>query len=135
MRRLSHTLHAMLVAAVFMLAGIDAAWAPGTITLDEVMAQLKDDGKLIGEIEDALKAQNLKADAIICVGARFGGHWAELGGARSIPYACDIGTRKLSVDGTLRLYDERGAEIDMSDEQAPDLAFDYKQTDLTWTWQ
>ncbi|MEI9900097.1 MAG: hypothetical protein WDN31_08155 [Hyphomicrobium sp.] len=112
-----------------------AAWAPGTITLDEVIVQLKDDEKLTGEIAAELKAQGLEADSIICVGARFGGHWAELGGARSIPYECEIGNKKLNIDGTLRLYDDRGNEIDMSDEQAPVRAFDYKQTDLKWTWK
>ncbi|MFA5899819.1 MAG: hypothetical protein WC829_12000 [Hyphomicrobium sp.] len=135
MHRISHTLYAAIATAAFLLVGIDAAWAPGSITLDEVMVQLKDDGKLLGEIGEALKAQGLQADAVICVGARFGGHWVELGGARSIPYECEIGTRKLNIDGTLHLYDERGAEIDLNDERAPERAFDYKQSDLTWTWQ
>jgi len=127
----------MLRACAFIVGVIAAgvAHAGGSITLDEVMTQLKEDGKLIGEIEAELKAQNLKPEAVICVGARFGGHWVELGGARSIPYECEVGAKKLNIDGTLHLYDEHGNEIDMSDEKAPELAFDYKQTDLTWTWK
>jgi hypothetical protein len=135
MHRFWHTLRLALGTAAFLAAGITAAWAPGTITLDEVMEQLKDDPKLTGEIDAQLKALNLKAEYAICVGARFGGHWAELGGARSVPYDCEIGTKKLHIEGTVHLYDERGNEIDMSDEKAPERAFDYKQTDLTWKWE
>lgn len=122
-----------LGAVVFTLSG--SASAEGSITLDEVMGQLKDDGKLIDEISAELKAQGLAADSVICVGARFGGHWSELGGARSVPYECEIGKKKLNIEGTVVLYDERGNEIDMSDERAPERAFDYKQTGLTWGWK
>ncbi len=135
MARLSYGLRVTLGAAAFLAAGVTAAWAPGTISLADVMDQLKDTAKLTGEIESELKSAGIKADSVICVGARFGGHWSELGGARSIPYECDIGKKKLKIDGTLKLYDERGNEIDMSDEKAPERAFDYKQTDLTWTWE
>lgn len=121
--------------AAFTLVGTGAAWAPGTITLDEVLDQLKDNDKLTGEVNAELKAQGLKAEAIICVGARFGGHWTELGGARSVPFECEIGKKKLNIDGTLHLYDQSGNEVDMNDEKAPEKAFDYKQTDLKWTWQ
>lgn len=133
MKRPLHML--ALGTAAFVLLGAGAASAEGSITLDEVMEQLKADGKLIGEIDAELKAQGLSADSVICIGARFGGHWAELGGARSLPYECDIGKKKLNIDGTVQLYDDRGNAIDMSDEQAPERAFDYKQSDLTWTWK
>jgi hypothetical protein len=123
----------ILVAAMIALSG--AAWAEGSITLTDVMDQLKDNEKLIGEIASELKAQGVAADAVICVGARFGGHWAELGGARSVPYECEIGKKTLNIGGTVKLYDEAGKEIDMSDERAPERAFDYKETDLSWKWK
>ncbi len=129
------TLRTALSIGAFALLGAGAAWAEGSITLDEVMEQLKDDGKLIGEISAELKAQGLAADKVICVGARFGGHWSELVGALSVPYECEIGKKKLNIEGTVVLYDERGNEIDMSDEHAPERAFDYKQTGLTWKWK
>lgn len=135
MHRLWHALRTALGIGVFVLLGVGKAWAPGTIALDEVMEQLKDDRKLIGEIEAELKTQGLGAASVICLGARFGGHWSALGGARSIPYECEVGKKKLAIDGTLQLYDARGNEIDMSDEKAPELAFDYKQTDLKWSWK
>lgn len=125
----------LVMIGAFSVLGARAAWAPGSITLDEVMDQLKDDTKLIGEITTELKAQGVAADSIICVGARFGGHWEELGGARSLPYECQIGTKTLAIDGTMKLYDDRGNEIDMNDENAPTRAFDYKQTDLKWSWK
>lgn len=135
MHRLWHALRTALGIGVFVLLGVGPAWAPGTIALDEVMEQLKDDRKLIGEIEAELKTQGLAAENVICLGARFGGHWSALGGARSIPYECELGKKKLAIDGTLQLYDARGNEIDMSDEKAPELAFDYKQADLKWSWK
>ena len=91
------------------------------------MDQLKDNEKLIAEIDAELQGSELKAESVICGGARFGGHWTELGGARAVPYECEIGTRKLNIDGTLHLYDANGAEIDMNDEKAPERAFDYKR--------
>jgi hypothetical protein len=54
---------------------------------------------------------------------------------RVVPYECEIGARKLNIDGTLHLYDANGAEIDEKDKNAPKLAFDYKEMDLTWTWK
>jgi hypothetical protein len=122
-----------LCTALMLTMGV--AHAGGSIPLNEVMDQLKDDAKLIGEIDAELHKQKLKADAVICDGARFGGQWTELGGARAVPYDCEIGGRKLHIDGTVHLYDQNSAEIDMNDEKAPERAFDYKQTDLTWTWE
>ncbi len=135
MRAPAATRRLTLAGIAFALLGSGTAWAPGTIALDEVMDQLKGEPKLIAEIEAELKAQKIAADAVICVGSRFGGHWRELGGARSVPYECDIGKRKLEIDGTVKLFDEKGREIDMGDEKAPEIAFDYSQTGLSWSWK
>ena len=135
MRASAATRRLTLAGIAFALLGSGTAWAPGTITLDEVMDQLKAEPKLIAEIEAELKAQKIAADSVICVGSRFGGHWHELGGARSVPYECDIGHRKLEIEGTVKLFDGQGREIDMGDEKAPEIAFDYSQTDLSWSWK
>jgi hypothetical protein len=111
------------------------AHAGGSLPLNEVMDHLKDNEKLIAEINAELKAQKLEATSVICCGPRFGGHWEELGGARAVPYECEIGGRKLNIDGTIHIYDEKGAEIDMDDENAPKRAFDYKETDVSWKWE
>lgn len=120
---------------VFLLAAMGAAGAGGSISLTDLMDRLKDNDKLIGEIDAELKTQKLDAASVICTGDRFGGHWTELGGVRVVPYECEIGARKLNIDGKLHLYDAKGAEIDASDENAPERAFDYKETDLTWKWE
>jgi hypothetical protein len=119
----------------FLLAAFGAAQAGGSLPLTDLMDRLGDNEKLIADINAELKAQKLEAASVICIGDRFGGHWTELGGVRVVPYECDIGTRRLNIDGKLHLYDAKGAEIDESDENAPKLAFDHKETDITWTWK
>lgn len=117
-----------------MAFGITAAWAPGSISLDEVMDQLKDNTKLIDEINAELKAQNLNVADVNCIGARFGGNWTNLGGARAIPFNCQIGPRTIDIDGELHIYDADGNELDMNADNAPAKATDYKQLNITWKW-
>jgi hypothetical protein len=119
----------------WLMLGIAAAYAPGSISLNEVMDQLKGEQKLIAEISGALAAKGLKADNVICTGARFGGHWVNLGGARGVPYKCEIGKRTLEIDGKIHLYDKDGKELDMDAEGAPENAVEYKQTNISWSWK
>jgi hypothetical protein len=111
------------------------AYAGGTIRLSDVMEQLKHAPRLIADIQAELEQQTLDADMLICTGTRFGGHWQELGGARAIPYECEIGSKTLLIDGTVQLFDDEGRQLDMSDENAPTRAFDYSQTELVWSWK
>jgi hypothetical protein len=117
----------------WLMLGIAAAHAPGSISLDEVMEQLKGEPKLIADINGALAADGLKAETVICTGARFGGHWVNLGGARGVPYECEIGKRTLAIDGKIHLYDKDGKELDMDAEGSPENAVEYKQTDISWS--
>ena len=134
MPRLRALLGICVAAVIAMSIGLGAAQAGGSIGLDEVMEQLKHDSKLISDINAELKKQNLKAGDVVCIGSRFGNQWTHLGGARSIPYECDIGSRKLSIDGELHLYDKAGKELDLDGAATPDKAVSYKQTNLKWTW-
>jgi len=134
MRRLKSTLKLLAATILCTLLGISAAYAPGTISLDEVMEQLSDNQTLIAELEAELKKQDLNAENVICVGARFGGHWTNLGGARAIPYECKVGTRTINIDGELHLYDKDGNELDMEADGTPERADSYKQLNLTWQW-
>ena len=120
---------------VVLLATFGTAQAGGSISLVDLMDRLKGNDKLMAEINAELQAQKLEAESVICDGDRFGGNWTELGGARVIPYECEIGTRKLNIDGTLHLYDAKGAEVDQKDKDAPERATDYKETDLKWAWK
>lgn len=124
-----------IATLLLLLFGIAAAHAGGSISLAEVMEQLAEDDKLIAEIDAALTAQNLEADTVICSGRRFGNHWENLGGARAIPYECEIGSRTIEIDGELHVYDKDGNELGLEDDNAPHDAVAYKQLNLTWSWQ
>jgi hypothetical protein len=123
-----------LATAAFVLLGATAAWAPGSISLDEVMEQLKDTAKLVDELNAELRAQNLSAAGVNCIGTRFGGNWTNLGGARAIPFNCQIGPRTIEIDGELHLYDAAGNELDMGADDTPEKAASFKQLNLTWQW-
>jgi hypothetical protein len=69
-----------LLGAIFALS--TPAWAPGTLGLDEVLAAVKTEPKLLAEIERELKKDGSKADRLTCMGARHGNQWKYLGGAR-----------------------------------------------------
>jgi hypothetical protein len=79
MRTLKSVFRLTLATAAFLALGITAAWAPGSIPLAELMEQLKDNQQLIDEVNAELKKQNLDAGKVICVGARFGRQWENLG--------------------------------------------------------
>ena len=132
---LSKPLRLTLGALVFVVIGSSAAWAPGSITLDEVIEQLQEQEKLTTEILAELKAQNLKAEEVICDGSRFGGQWRNLGGARAVPYECEIGKKKLAIEGTVHIYDDGGKELDMNEDASFEHAVEYRQADITWKWQ
>jgi hypothetical protein len=134
MRSPASFIAAILAAAGVTLFAISAALAGGSISLDEVMEQLKDEPKLIAELDTELKSQGLKAEDVICSGARFGNQWTNLGGARAIPYTCALGSRTIDIDGELHLLDAAGNELDMDGEDTPQKAADYKQLHLTWKW-
>ena len=76
----------------------------------------------------------MSADKIICTGARFGGNWTNLGGARTIQFNFEIGPPTLDIDGELHIYDDAGDELDMNADETPAKATDYKQTNITWKW-
>lgn len=134
MRTLKSAFGLSLATVVFLALGITAAWAPGSIRLAEVMEQLKDNHKLIDELNAELKAQNLQAERVICVGTRFGRHWANFGGARAIPYNCTVGTRTVDIEGDLKVYDAAGKELNIEDPDSAAKAATYKQLNLKWKW-
>ena len=135
MHGLSAALRRALGTLAFIVIGSSAAWAPGSTTLDDVIEQLQDEQKLVAEILAELKTQNLKAEEVICVGSRFGGQWRNLGGARAVPYECEIGKKKLAIEGTVHIYDDAGKELDMNEDASFEQAAEYRQADITWKWQ
>jgi hypothetical protein len=79
------------------LAWSTSAWAPGSLSLDEVLQAVKMAPKLVSEITSELNKNGLKAESVFCVGARHGRQWTYLGGMRSAPYSCKIGNRELTI--------------------------------------
>ncbi len=135
MHGLSTALRLALGTLAFIVIGSSAAWAPGSITLDDVIEQLQDQEKLTAEIFAELKTQNLKAEEVICVGSRFGGQWRNLGDARAVPFECEIGKKKLAIEGTVHIYDDAGIELDKNEDASFEHAAEYRQADITWKWQ
>jgi hypothetical protein len=135
MYRLRTALRLALGSVAFILLDIGAAWAPGSITIDEVMEQLQDEQRLVAEIFAELKSQKLKAQEVLCVGFSFSGQWRELGGARAVPYECVVGTKRLAIEGAVHIYDDAGKELEMSDEASQARAVEYRQADINWKWQ
>lgn len=135
MHGLSTALRRALGTLGLIVIGSSAAWAPGSTTLDDVIEQLQDEQKLVAEILAELKTQNLKAEEVICVGSRFGGQWRNLGGARAVPYECEIGKKKLAIAGRVHIYDDAGKELDMNEDASFEHAAEYRQADITWKWQ
>jgi hypothetical protein len=124
----------LILATIVAIIGWSAAQAGGSIGLGEVMEQLKDNGALIAELDAELKKQHLEAKDVACIGSRFGHHWTHLGGARSIPFECEIGARKIEIDGELQLYDKDGKKLDFEGADTPEKAVSYKATNLQWSW-
>jgi hypothetical protein len=102
----------LLVSAVTtMLISTVPAWAPGTITFEEVMGFARNAPNLVLEIENAMKQENMKADSIPCSALRFGHHWTKLGGGRTLPFWCRIGKQYLTINSDLEFLDSEGTII------------------------
>ena len=114
--------------------GLAAAGA-GSATLEDVIDHLQDNEKLVSEILAELKAQKLQAENVGCDAGRFDGDWRNLAGARTVPFECRVGKRKLTVNGTVHVYDDDGIELDRKAAESRERAIEFKQADITWKWQ
>jgi hypothetical protein len=125
---------ALVLSAAFMSSR--PAWAPGSISLEDVLKAVKTHAKLVAEINAELKTNGLAADRVICDGARFGRQWTNLGGGRAAPYTCVIGKRELTIEADLTFYDAKGRSLgsDMN-ETTFAKAETFRETHVTWKWQ
>ncbi len=130
-------MRSLLATLACSLLGIGSAIAQGggTATLEDVLEQLQDNQMLISEILAELRTQNLRAEDVGCIGYRLSGHWRNLGGARAVPYECEVGKRKLNIEGTVHVYDDNGTELDRNDEKSFERGTEIRQADITWKWQ
>lgn len=130
MRSLLATLAGSLLGAALAIAE-----GGGTASLEDVLDQLQDNQALISEILAELRTQNLRPEDVGCIGYRLSGQWRYLGGARAVPYECELGKRKLNIDGTVHVYDDNGIELDQKDEKSFERGTEIRQADITWKWE
>jgi hypothetical protein len=130
-------MRSLLATLACSLLGFGAAIADGlgSATIEDVLDQMQDNQTLIAEILAELKTQNLQAEKVGCVAFRLSGQWRNLGGSRAVPYECQVGKRKLNIEGTVHVYDGNGTELDRKDEKSFERGTEIKQTDITWKWQ
>jgi hypothetical protein len=121
-----------LLGAIFALS--TPAWAPGTLGLDEVLAAVKTEPKLVAEIERELKKDGRKADRLTCMGARHGNQWKYLGGARAAPYSCVIGQREITIEADRAYFDAEGQNLGDVEHASFDEAKTFRETNFRWTW-
>jgi hypothetical protein len=124
---------ALVVAGLITLVA-GPAWAAGSLGLDEVMAAVKKDRKLVAEIQAELDKNNLKVEKIVCWGSRFGNHWTHLSAGRSSPYECAIGQRKITIDAEKIFFDGRGKSLGDIDKVNPAKAKSFRESKFTWEW-
>jgi hypothetical protein len=132
-----------IVTRAAVIAGLcmvwtTAAWAPGSVGLDEVLQIVSSEPKLLSEIEVALRRRDLKVPEIVCVGARHGNQWRFLGGERSAPYECRIGDTTVTIEAERTYYDINRHKLGQLG-QAPDAllfnrAKSFRESRFRWTW-
>ncbi len=130
-------MRSLLATLACSLLGVGSAIAQGggTASLEDVLDQFQDNQTLISEILAELRTQNLRAEDVGCIAYRLSGQWRYLGGARAVPYECEVGKRRLNIEGTVHVYDDNGTELDQKDEKSFERGTEIRQADITWKWQ
>jgi hypothetical protein len=126
---------ALDTVACVLLATVAATAGAGSATLEDAIDNLQDEQALIAEIFAELKAQKLAAENVGCTAGRFDGDWRNLAGARTVPFECQLGKRKLSIQGAVHVYDDSGTELGLDDQASRGRATEFRQTDIKWNWK
>lgn len=111
------------------------AWAPGSLGLDGVLVAVKSEPNWSPRSSARLKQDGLKANRVICIGARHGNQWKYLGGARAAPYSCVIGKRELTIEADCTYYDAQGRSLGDVEHASFTEAKTFRQTNFRWTWK
>ena len=85
---------------------------------------------LMKEVEAKLKTTGTTLSSVRCGGLRLGRHFVHLGGARIIPYECDIGGAKITIGGKADFFDDQGTLG-----AGPETAMYYSQFSPSWHWK
>jgi hypothetical protein len=124
----------LALLAFILVVGIGPAWAPGSLSLQDVLAAVKDVPKLEAEITGELKSSGLNAEKVVCWAARHGNHWKYLGGKRAAPYECESGQRKLTIEAEITYYDAKGRSLGDADVADPRRAKTFREKNFRWAW-
>lgn len=124
-----------LIAGLLLGAGAAAAQGGGSLGLDDVIEAVKADPKLVAEIQDELKRNGLRADAVVCTGFRHDNRWSELSGARAAPYECEIGKRQIVIQADRMYFDVAKRPLGAMKTANPKRADSFKESNFRWTWK
>jgi hypothetical protein len=108
---------------------------PGSVESDQVLQLAGQSRKLMKEIADALHQTGVTLSGLSWTGSRLGRQWKNLGGERVVPYSSIVGTRSLTIDGTLRFWDDRGKLLDINDSTVFTEAMYISESRPSWKWQ
>ena len=120
------------LALIASITFVTPVWAGGSLGLDEVMAAVKKDRKLVAEIQAELDKNNLRVADVTCDGARHGNHWKYLGGGRAAPYECEIGKRSITIEADRIYFDPKGKSLGNLDKADPTRAKTFKENNFRW---
>jgi hypothetical protein len=121
----------VLMAGLLMPTSVSAG---GSIGLDEVLAAVKSEPKLVTEIQAATAKAGVKAADVVCSAARHGNHWTHLGGGRAAPYECTIGERDLTIEADRVYFDRQGKLLGDLEKANPKRAVSFRESRFRWQW-
>jgi len=120
--------------AIVLALTVTPAFAGGSLGLDEVLAAVDKDKKLMAEIQAEVTKNNLKPEAVTCGAARHGNQWTFLGGGRAAPYECEIGPRTIAIEADRIYFDARGKSLGDLEKASPKRAKTFEESNFRWTW-
>jgi hypothetical protein len=120
----------MLVTAL----GVGPAWAPGSLSLHDVVIAVKGEPKLVTEIDKEPKNSGFEVEKVICWAGRHGNHWKYLAGRRAAPYECKFDKRTLTIEAETVYYDEKGRSLGDVEKADPRRAKAFREKNFRWTW-
>jgi len=107
----------------------------GSLPLADVIERMKRYPNLVQQIKLELVRVGLKREAVVCSGQRFGREWKMLGGERTLPYRCELGRRRLAIDGQRVYLDAAGKRLEASDPKLTERAARVLESRITWVWR
>ncbi len=98
-----------------------SAQAGGSLPFSEAMAFAEAHQDLEAALVALVTQEKADPDRIVCTAMRLGNHWTHLGGARVLPFECEIGKRTIVIEGKVEFLDGKGTVIGSADDAGSDL--------------